>query len=110
MALEIKYLVSRQAKYWRRTFNERYDFDIHHWLNREPTDWSSLPQGRNPRGTDEIVECALAYTFWECARRFTLYMERVSIEFGVDRYLAVCVGFIYLICLREEPADWLGYG
>src|SRR5215203_1335707 len=109
VAMEIKCLVLWQTNLWCGVFYNRYDFDIRHWLDRDPTDWSSLPRGRNLRERDEIVECALAYTFWECARRFTLYMERVAIELGLDRYLvnlAIYIGFMYLESHDKKPADW----
>lgn len=95
VAVKLKLMVWRQAKLCRRSFRERYNFDVERWLTKDPTDFASLIQSRNYHKASSIVEDALAYAYWECLRILTLAVEKVAIEHSIDRDRAVCDVFVF---------------
>jgi DNA-binding CsgD family transcriptional regulator len=101
-----------QAEEWRDFFYDRYDFDIQSWQAEDPTDWPSLPQGRNPRVTDEIVKCALAYTYWSSVWTWMLAMQKTAFELHIDPGWAICVMFtaIHRYSMLRSDSELAAWG
>ena len=107
VAMEIRLMVSRQARLWHRVCHERYGIDLQRWLVKDdPTDFSSLTQSRSSSEATAVVECILTHAFWECLQILMSAVEKAVTGQRADRDKAICAVYVSWLRWCPRPANW----